>query len=84
MACQTPSVISKFAGLVENLRPGTDCLAVDPNNTGQYAEAILKLLSDKATMRECAESGCMTVREEFSWEAIAKRFVKFYAKNLEV
>jgi mannosylfructose-phosphate synthase len=74
MSCQRPIVISKFAGLAENLESGCDCLAVDPN---------LSLLKDEALMRGCSEKGCLTAREEFSWEAIARKFIAFYDKYLD-
>jgi mannosylfructose-phosphate synthase len=84
MSCQTPAVISKFAGLAENLEPGCDCLTVDPNVTEEYGGTMLSLLKDEALMRECAERGCLTTREEFSWEAIARKFIAFYDKHLDV
>ncbi len=44
---------------------------------GQYTRDKAK---DKA--KELARAGCETIQKEFSWEAIARRFVEFYRKYL--
>lgn len=82
MACQAPAVISKFAGIQENLTSGQDCLLVNPLDTEEYAETICTLLGDKRLADKLAKKGCETVQKEFSWEAIAKKFVEFYHRFL--
>ncbi len=83
MACQVPAVISKFAGIQENLTSGQDCLLVNPLDTEEYAETICSLLRDKRLADKLARKGYKTIHKEFSWEAIAKKFVEFYNRFLE-
>jgi len=82
MACQVPAVISKSAGIQENLSSGKDCLIVDTSDTEEFARAIISLLKNKTLSLNLAKAGCETVREEFSWEAIARKFIEFYDKYL--
>ncbi len=81
MACRVPTAISKHAGIVENLTSGKDCRIFDPFDTEEYASTILSLLNNKTEAQKLAKQGCETVRAEFSWEAIARRFIEFYEKH---
>jgi mannosylfructose-phosphate synthase len=78
MASGVPAVVSTFAGIQENLTPGGDCLIVDPLDEKGLAEAVSLLLRDRGLARRLARAGAQTVREEFSWEAIARKFIEFY------
>ena len=80
MACKIPVVISKFSGIQENLIHGQDCLIINPYETQNYAKSISMLLRDRKMRQNLAKNGYLTVREKFSWEAIAKRFINFYTK----
>ena len=80
MACKIPAVISKFSGIQENLIHGQDCLIVNPYETQNYAKSISILLRDRRMRQHLAKKGYLTVRDKFSWEAIAKRFINFYTK----
>jgi mannosylfructose-phosphate synthase len=82
MACQVPVVISKFAGIQENLTAGEDYLKVDPHNTQQLADTITHLLKNEKLADRLAEKGRETVLKNFSWEAIAKRIVEFYNNSV--
>ena len=78
MACQVPAVISKFAGIQENLTSGQDSLLVNPLDTEEYAETVCVLLRHKSLADKLAKKGCETIHKEFSWEAIARKFIEFY------
>lgn len=78
MSCGAPVIVTKFSGIQENLVSGQDCLIVDVNNTEEYAEAICSLLRDPDLAKKLAAQGAEKVREEFSWEAIAGKFIEFY------
>jgi mannosylfructose-phosphate synthase len=83
MACQVPAVISSSAGIQENLGSGKDCLIVNTLEAEEFAQAIISLLKNKTLAKNLAKAGCKTVQEEFSWEAIARRFIEFYEKHLD-
>ena len=80
MACKIPVIISKFSGIQENLTHGQNCLIVNPYETQNYAKSISILLKDKKMRQHLAKKGYSIVREKFSWEAIAKKFINFYTK----
>jgi mannosylfructose-phosphate synthase len=80
MSCRAPAVISRFAGIEENLTSGEDCLLVDPHESGEFAAALASLLSDEGLADGLARKGRETVLERFSWEAIAARYMEFYSK----
>jgi mannosylfructose-phosphate synthase len=82
MACQVPAVISQYASIIENLTDGEEFFKVDPYDSQQLADIILKLLNDEKLAKKIAKKGRETVVENFSWEAIANRFVDFYNKCL--
>lgn len=80
MACSVPAIISNQAGIQENLKGGTECLLVNPSETDALANAITSVLKDKNYAGQLASTGCRMVREQFSWDAIARRTVEFYLK----
>lgn len=82
MACQVPVIISKFAGIHENLTDGVDYLKVDPYDTPGFADTIIHLLRNKKLRNRLAEKGHETVIRTFSWEAIAQRFIEFYERYI--
>jgi mannosylfructose-phosphate synthase len=84
MACQVPAVVSTHAGIEENLTSGADCLLVDPLETEVLAEALCSLLRDRDLGKRLGAGGRETVRENFSWQAIAGRYLAFYEKYLVV
>jgi glycosyltransferase involved in cell wall biosynthesis len=82
MSCRAPAVVSRFAGIEENLSSGRDCLLVDPHDTDNFASALASLLSDSELTDRIAGKGRETVLERFSWEAIAARYIEFYNKYI--
>jgi len=83
MACQVPAVISQYAGIQENLTDGEDYLKIDPYNTQELSETIIKLLENEELARKIAKKGRKTVVQNFSWEAVAQRLMDFYDRDLE-
>jgi glycosyltransferase involved in cell wall biosynthesis len=83
MACQVPAVISQYASIIENLTDGEEFFKVDPYDSQQLADIILKLLNDEELAKKIAKKGRETVVENFSWDAIALMFIKFYDQDSE-
>lgn len=78
MACGTPVIVSKFGGIrtvINNMENG---ILVDPSNKTEFANMIIKVLEDKKLRNKLGEKAHKTVINEFSWEAIADRFLSFY------
>ncbi len=58
--------------IINNCQNG---ILVDPLDTQNIATAILKLLSDRTLWLKCAANGLKGVREYYSWEAHAQRYL---------
>ncbi len=80
MACGTPSIVSKFAGVSEFLSDNVDSIVVNPTDKEEFAHAILKLLNDRHQAERIGREGLKHVRENFSWDAIAERHIRFYER----
>ena len=82
MACGTPVVASKFGGIKTVINTGENGVLVDPTNTGEFASAIIDLLKDREKAQRIGKAGSQTVVDHLSWEAIARRYLKFYDKYM--
>ncbi len=78
MACGTPVVASKFGGIRNTIVNGFNGFLVDPSNPQEFANAILKLLRDDNEREVIGTNAYKVIREEYSWEAIARRHLEFY------
>jgi mannosylfructose-phosphate synthase len=80
MSCGTPVVATKFGGIRKNLQHEHDSLMVDPTSEQEFADAIARILTDEALSNKLIENGLTTIRERFSWEAIAATTLEFYER----
>jgi len=80
MACGKPVVASSFGGIRNIIFTGENGILVDPSNANEFADAMVMLLRDRQLAGSLAQSGCRTVRQHFSWEAIAEKHIAFYEK----
>jgi mannosylfructose-phosphate synthase len=80
MACRTPSVVSKFAGVSEFLTDHTNSIIADPTDKVEFAHAILELLNSNRLAERIGSEGLKHVRENFSWDAIAEKHIRFYER----
>jgi mannosylfructose-phosphate synthase len=82
MACGVPAVVTEYSGIRENLVDEKDCLVIDPFEPDRYADSIVRLIRDKKLAGSLVKNGLATVRSTFSWEAIARRHLEFYNRNI--
>ena len=78
MGCGTPVIASKFGGIRNTIIDGYNGFLVDPSNSQEFADAILKLLHDEEKCKEIGHNAYKVILEEYSWEAIARRHLDFY------
>ena len=78
MACRTPTVISKFAGISEFLHDRSDCIITDPTSQEEFSIAITELLENRELAEKIGRAGLTLVHDRFSWEAIAEQHMEFY------
>jgi glycosyltransferase involved in cell wall biosynthesis len=80
MACGTPVVASRPGGIRTVITTEENGLLVDPADPDEFAEAMVRLLKDRALGRRLGEAGRQTIVAQFSWEAIAERHIAFYRR----
>jgi glycosyltransferase involved in cell wall biosynthesis len=57
-------------------------LLVDPSDASEFADAITRLLQDRAAADRIGGEGLRTVLEAYSWEMIGARHLEFYGAFL--
>jgi sucrose-phosphate synthase len=71
-----PVVATSDGGPRDILANCENGLLVDPLDGEDIAAALLKLLEDRETWQRMAESGLEGVREHYSWDAHAQRYLR--------
>lgn len=77
-ACGRPVVGSDIAGVGDVLREANAGIPVTPENTPEFAQAIIRLLQDKALREEMGQNGRKFVLENLSWEMVARKLIEAY------
>jgi mannosylfructose-phosphate synthase len=80
MACGKAVIASKFGGIRNVLTHGEDGMLVDAANPKEFANALLELLQNDSKRTSMGQAARKLIEEEFSWEAIADKFLDFYTK----
>jgi glycosyltransferase involved in cell wall biosynthesis len=78
MACGTAVVASDFGGFREVVEEGVTGLLFRPQDPGDLALRVNRLLADPALAREMGEAGRERVLGTFSWDAVADRLEEVY------
>ncbi|MBN1667734.1 MAG: glycosyltransferase [Anaerolineales bacterium] len=80
MACGTPVISSPQGAAALQARPGKDLLvAADP---GQFAAAIVQLLSDPAQQAQLSRAGRAYVTARHDWDQIAAQLEQYYTQHI--
>jgi len=78
MSLGLPVVFSSFP-LYEEVAGATGAgISVDPRDSGQVAEAILRIVQNPVEARAMGERGARAVREKFNWESERPKLVELY------
>jgi glycogen synthase len=83
MACETPVVASAVGGILEVVEDGRTGLLVPPARPDELADAILRVLDDRALAQALGQAGRGHVEERFSWASVAARTERVYAEAIE-
>ncbi len=73
MACGKPVVASNISGVSDALEASEGGIPVLPENPGELAEAILKLLENSELSKKMGSKGLSYVTENYSWYSVAKQ-----------
>jgi glycosyltransferase involved in cell wall biosynthesis len=77
-ACGKPVIVSDVGGLpevVDNFKTG---FIVEPKNTDQIADAMLKLINNQNLRIEMGKNGREKVINEYDWDSCVKKMIKEY------
>jgi dolichol-phosphate mannosyltransferase len=78
MACGTPVLASRIAGLPAVVRDYETGVLVDPGDVGQIALALRFLLRDQALLAHMSSAAQKLVQRRFMWSTIAAEYVQMY------
>jgi starch synthase len=78
MACGAPVVASAVGGIREIVESGQSGLLVPPARPVELAEAVNRVLSDKALAGKLAQNARRRVEDRFTWKAAAGKTFELY------
>ncbi len=82
MSCGTPVVASRLGGIRSVVDSGENGMLVDPSDAREFADGMVRLLTQPAEAEKIGQAGQETVIRSFSWKAIALRHLAFWGKYL--
>lgn len=80
MACKTPVVVTRKGGIPLAVQDGVNGIFVRPHNSNQIADAVNKLLENDELRNKMGENARRIVKSKFTWDKIAQKFERIYAK----
>lgn len=80
MACGKPVVASKFGGIRNAITHEKDGILVDAANAREFADALINILKNPELKKRFGLAANELIQREYSWEAIADKFLDFYQK----
>ena len=76
-----PVVATNVGGIPELMKDGETGFLVEKGNSEEWIKKISILIDSKEKRKEMGENGRKFVEENFSWEKIAKEFLKDLEKD---
>lgn len=83
LATGVPVVTTNVGGIKDFARHGENCLVVEPANSEQIAQALLKLCTDKELATKLSKQGVKDMHTSFSQEQMAKKTAFYYRQWLK-
>ncbi len=77
-ACAKPIVAFNIGGVNEAVQNGETGLLVKLGNTDEFAEAVLKLISERNLQDKMGAAGRKFVLENFTWDICAQKMLNIY------
>ncbi len=81
-ASAKPVVAFNIGGVNEAVRNGETGVLVKRGSTDEFADALLKLISDKALQEKMGAAGRRFVVENFTWDICAQKMLSVYYEAL--
>ena len=76
LACERPVVASDVDGTGDVVRDANAGIVVTPENIPDFAQAIIRLLKDKALREEMGKNGRKFIVENLSWDVLTKKLIE--------
>ena len=83
MACGKTVIASKYGGIRSVIENGVNGILVDPRHTEEFAERVIEVLKDEELNRSIGTKAHEIIIEQYSWEAIADRFLEFFGEYID-
>jgi len=75
LACGKPIVASSISGVKDLIDLSGGGISVTPEDPGELANAVVKLISDQKTRNMMGEQGRKYVVENHSWDGVARKIL---------
>ncbi len=79
-AAGTPVVITRCEGVSDIVENGRCGLVVDPDDNGQLAEVVIRLLKDPQLRKELGGNGRKMIEEGYTWRHMAEKMLDIIGK----
>ncbi len=79
MAAGIPVIATRVGGIIDIIQAGENGVLVEPKNSSQIADAIVKLLKNASLASELSRVGRKYVEQTYSWNIIFDKVKKMYA-----
>jgi glycosyltransferase involved in cell wall biosynthesis len=78
MSCGLPVVATAVSGNVDVISSGQNGILIPPKSPKDMARAISMLLDDDKMRKELGKNARKTIEERYTWDIVAKNFLKVY------
>jgi glycosyltransferase involved in cell wall biosynthesis len=75
-AAGKPVISTKLGGITDAVVDGEGGTLVEPEQWGEFSDAVMSLLEDEALRQAMGESGRQRVRAELDWCILARRYTE--------
>jgi glycosyltransferase involved in cell wall biosynthesis len=82
MAAEIPVIASAVGGIPELVEHGRNGLLVPPGDDAALADALLRVLGDRALADELAAAGRRTIEQRYSFDRMVGDFETLYRETL--
>jgi glycosyltransferase involved in cell wall biosynthesis len=80
MACRLPAVATRIGGVTDIIMDGENGVLVEPADAQDLAKGIEKLLGEVRYTGILAQNALQTIKDNYSLESIAPRYIGLYRK----
>jgi glycosyltransferase involved in cell wall biosynthesis len=77
-----PVICTRVGALDEVVKNGKTGILIEPKNSKQLANAIIKLIKNPGLSKRMGEAGYVYAKNELSWEAISKKTLNAYKEAI--